>query len=253
MKKRYSEEQIIGFLREAEAGIKVKELCRWHGFSEASFYAWRSKFGGMDVSDARRLELLEAENAKLKKLLAESILENEVTKEALGKKVVTAPARREVVAWMRSKGLSEREALRIVRMSANALRYRPVGDRNAVLRQKIVARARRHRRYGAGMIYLKLRQAGIVVNHKRVERLYAKQKLQIKRRKRKKVSITDRQPLERPDSANTVWSMDLIFDRILNGRPLKIVGVVAIPTSSRPTKGRILRGARCWSGRTSTK
>ena len=85
MKKRYSEEQIIGFLREAESGIKVKDLCRRHGFSEASFYAWRSKFGGMDVSDAKRLKALEAENAKLKKLLAESMLENEVTKEALRK------------------------------------------------------------------------------------------------------------------------------------------------------------------------
>lgn len=86
MKKRYSEEQIIGFLREAESGIKVKDLCRRHGFSEASFYAWRGKFGGMDVSDAKRLKALEAENAKLKKLLAESMLENEVTKEALRKK-----------------------------------------------------------------------------------------------------------------------------------------------------------------------
>ena len=86
MKKRYSEEQIIGFLREAESGIKVKDLCRRHGFSEASFYAWRSKFGGMDVSDAKRLKALESENAKLKKLLAESMLENEVTKEALRKK-----------------------------------------------------------------------------------------------------------------------------------------------------------------------
>jgi putative transposase len=86
MKKRYSEEQIIGFLKEAESGVPVKELCRRHGFSEASFYAWRSKFGGMDVSDAKRLKALEAENARLKKLLAETMLENEVTKEALRKK-----------------------------------------------------------------------------------------------------------------------------------------------------------------------
>jgi len=86
MKKRYSEEQIIGFLKEAESGVPVKELCRRHGFSEASFYAWRSKFGGMDVSDAKRLKALEAENARLKKLLAETLLENEVTKEALRKK-----------------------------------------------------------------------------------------------------------------------------------------------------------------------
>jgi len=86
VKKRFSEEQIIGFLREADRGVPVKELCRKHGFSEASYYLWRSKFGGMEVSDAKRLKALEAENAKLKKLLAEAMLENEVTKEALRKK-----------------------------------------------------------------------------------------------------------------------------------------------------------------------
>ncbi len=86
MKKRFSEEQIIGFLREADAGMPVKDLCRRHGFSEASYYLWRSKFGGMDVADAKRLKALEVENARLKKLLAESILEVEVTREVLRKK-----------------------------------------------------------------------------------------------------------------------------------------------------------------------
>lgn len=86
MKKRFTEEQIIGFLREADAGLEVKELCRRHGFSEASYYLWRSKFGGMDVADAKRLKTLESENARLKKLLAESLLEIEVTREALRKK-----------------------------------------------------------------------------------------------------------------------------------------------------------------------
>ena len=86
MKKRYSEEQIIGFLREAEAGVPIKDLCRRHGFSEASYYLWRSKFGGMSVPEARRLRELETENARLKKLLAEQVLENEVIKDALRKK-----------------------------------------------------------------------------------------------------------------------------------------------------------------------
>ena len=80
MKKRFSEEQIIGFLREADKGVPVKELCRKHGFSDASFYIWRQKFGGMDVPDAKRLRALEAENAKLKKLLAEAILDKEALK-----------------------------------------------------------------------------------------------------------------------------------------------------------------------------
>jgi len=86
MKKRYTEEQIIGFLREADSGLPVKELCRRHGFSEASYYLWRSKFGGMRVPDAKRLKELESENARLKKLLAESMLEIEVTREVLRKK-----------------------------------------------------------------------------------------------------------------------------------------------------------------------
>ena len=86
MKKRFSEAQIIGFLKEADSGVSVKELCRRHGFSEASYYVWRSKYGGMDVSDAKRLKALETENARLKKLLADAMLENEVTTEALRKK-----------------------------------------------------------------------------------------------------------------------------------------------------------------------
>jgi putative transposase len=86
VKKRFTEEQIIGFLREADGGLAIKELCRRHGFSEASYYLWRSKFGGMNVSDAKRLRELETENTRLKKLLAESMLENEVTREALRKK-----------------------------------------------------------------------------------------------------------------------------------------------------------------------
>ena len=86
MKKRFSEAQIIGFLREADAGMAVKDLCRRHGFSEASYYLWWRKFGGLEVSDAKRLKALEQENARLKRLLAEALLEQAVTQEVLRKK-----------------------------------------------------------------------------------------------------------------------------------------------------------------------
>ena len=85
-RKRFTEEQIIGVLKEHELGAKTADLCRKYGISDATFYNWKSKFGGMDVSEAKRLKTLEAENAKLKRLLAESMLDNAALKDLLSKK-----------------------------------------------------------------------------------------------------------------------------------------------------------------------
>jgi putative transposase len=140
--------------------------------------------------------------------------------------VVKAPARRELVRHLTGRGLSERHALRVIGMSASAYRYCPTPDRNQTLREQIVALAHRHRRYGSGMIYLKLRQSGQQINHKRVERLYAETGLQVRRRRRKKVPVSDRQPLGRPQAANQVWSMDFVFDRTGEGRVIKCLTIV---------------------------
>ena len=83
---RYSEEKIIEILRENEAGMTVADLCRKHGMSSAMFYGWKAKFGGMDVSDAKRLKVLEDENAKLKRLLAEAMLDNTALKDLMSRK-----------------------------------------------------------------------------------------------------------------------------------------------------------------------
>jgi putative transposase len=84
-KSRFSEEQIIGILKEAEAGLSPSELCRKHGISDATFYNWRKKYGGLEVSEAKRLKTLEDENARLKKLLAEQMIDNATLKELLAK------------------------------------------------------------------------------------------------------------------------------------------------------------------------
>ena len=139
---------------------------------------------------------------------------------------MSAPARRVLVRQWMDKGLSERRALSVVRMSASALRYAPRPDRNVELRERIVSLAQRHKRYGVGMIYLKLRQEGLLVNYKRVERLYQEAKLQVRRRKRKKVLVGERQPLLRPSQANEVWSMDFVFDRTVEGRVIKCLTIV---------------------------
>ena len=83
---RFKEEQIISILREQESGVKTADVCRKHGISSATFYKWKSTYGGLDVSDARRLKILEAENAKLKRLLAEAMLDNTMLKDVASKK-----------------------------------------------------------------------------------------------------------------------------------------------------------------------
>ena len=83
---RFTEEQIIGILKEHEAGVPIADLCRKHGVSNASLYKWKAKYGGMDVSEARKLKALEDENARLKKLLADAMLDNSALKDLLGKK-----------------------------------------------------------------------------------------------------------------------------------------------------------------------
>ena len=139
---------------------------------------------------------------------------------------MTAPARRELVREMVARGLSERRSLAVVRMSASALRYVPQPDQNVELRARILALAHRYKRYGVGMIHLKLKQDGMPVNYKRVERLYREAHLQVRRRKRKKVPVGQRQPLLRPIRANEVWSMDFVFDRTACGRAIKCLVIV---------------------------
>jgi len=85
-RKRFTDEQIIGILNEQELGAKTADLCRKHGISDATFYKWKSKYGGMEVAEAKRLKALEAENTKLKKLLADAILDNAALKDLLSKK-----------------------------------------------------------------------------------------------------------------------------------------------------------------------
>jgi putative transposase len=139
---------------------------------------------------------------------------------------VSAPARRALVRELVDKGLSERRGLVVAGMSASAYRYTTRPDRNGELREHIQALAHRHKHYGVGMIHLKLRQAGHLVNYKRVERLYQEAKLQVRRRKRKKVAFGERQPLLRPMTANQAWSMDFVFDRTGDGRVLKCLTIV---------------------------
>jgi putative transposase len=120
---RFTEEQIIAILKEHEAGAKTADLARKHGISEATIYNWKAKFGGTDVSEAKRLRALEEENAKLKKLLAEQMLDAAALRELLSKKMVGPAAKRAAVAHLQAvMSLSERRACSIVRADRKMMR-----------------------------------------------------------------------------------------------------------------------------------
>lgn len=157
-KSRFSEEQIIGILKQAEAGVVVAELCRQNAISDATFYKWRSKFGGLAVAEARRIRSLEEENQRLKRLVAELALDNQVLKEVLAKKLVEPAERRLAVRRVvETHDYSERRACK-------ADGHKPIGGSQHLtvtpiyVRLKELAEARR--RFGSPRLLTLLRREG---------------------------------------------------------------------------------------------
>jgi putative transposase len=134
---RFTEEQIIGILREQEAGTTTADVCRKHGISSATFYKWKAKYGGLAVSDAKRLKALEDENAKLKKLLAEAMLDNAMLKDIAAKNVWSAPALQGLRSAVRSS------LRKCIRPLASELLLQPGHDEMRAHRSQQMVRAKR--------------------------------------------------------------------------------------------------------------
>ncbi|WP_395689326.1 IS3 family transposase [Caenimonas koreensis] len=226
-KSRFTEEQIIGFLRQAEAGIPVKELCRKGGFSDQTFYNWRSKYAGMQVSEAKRLRELESENAKLKKLLAEAHLDIHALKGVFRGKALAPRARRAAIeAMVQQYDLSERRACRLVGLSRDCYRNPPVETQlNQQLSAQIVEIAHARRRFGYRRVHDMLRPQFPDVNHKRVYRLYSEASLSVRKRKKAKRPTSERVPLQLAQRVNEVWSMDFVSDSLASGRRIRCLTV----------------------------
>jgi putative transposase len=224
---RFSEEQIIGILKEHEAGVSVADLCRKHGVSDASIYKWKAKFGGLEVSEAKRLKTLEDENTCLKRLLADAMLDNAALKGPLGKEMVTPAGKRKAIAHLvDAYGMSERRACKTIGCCRMTMRYQTTRADDAALRQRMKAIAHERRRFGYRRLHVLLKREGYVINHKKLFRLYREEKLAVRRRGGRKRAIGTRAPMLVPLAPNERWSLDFVSDQLTDGRRFRILTVV---------------------------
>jgi len=185
-KSRFTDEQIIGFLKQAEGGMPVKELCRLGGFSDATFYKWCAKFGGMQAGEATRLREIESQD---------------------GSGTVRA------CRYARLSRTSYREPPSMNKSTAS-------------LSTRIVELAHERRRFGYRRIHDLLSLEGHQVNHKRVRRLYKLANLSVRKRRKVKRPTGERQPLAASQHVNDTWSADFVMDALANGRRIKCLTVV---------------------------
>ncbi|WP_404516113.1 IS3 family transposase [Bradyrhizobium ottawaense] len=215
---RFSDEQIIGILKEHEAGVSVADLCRKHGVSDASIYKWKAKFGGLEVSEAKRLKTLEDENTRLKRLLADAMLDNAALKDLPGKEVVTPAAKRKAVAHLvAAHGMSERRACKAIGCCRMTMRYQTTRADEAGLRQRMRVIAQERRRFGYRRLHVLLKREGYVVNHKKLFRLYREERLAVRRRGGRKRAIGTRAPMTVAMAPNDRWSLDFMSDQLTDG------------------------------------
>nr|WP_087141672.1 IS3 family transposase [Brevundimonas diminuta] len=224
---RFTEEQIIGILRENEAGAKAGELARKHGVSEGTIYAWKAKFGGMSVSDAQRLRALEDENGKLKRLLADAMLDKAALNDLLFKKVVGPAAMRQAVAHLKAAfGVSERRACSIIKADRKSVRYRSCRQPDTALRERLRALAVERRRFGYRRLFVLLRREGEASGKNRIYRLYREEGLTVRKRRSRRRAIGTRAPILVEARPNARWSLDFVHDQFATGRRFRILNVV---------------------------
>lgn len=193
----------------------------------ALFYAWKAKYSGMTVSEAKRLKALEDENAKLKRLLAEQMLDIAAMKELLSKKMVTPVVKREAVAHLKALfGLSERRACQIAGADRKMVRYQSRRAPETALRGRLRDLANERRRFGYRRLFILLRREGEPSGINRIYRLYSEEGLTVRKRKARRKALGTRAPILIEARANARWSLDFVHDQFVCGRWFRVINVV---------------------------
>jgi putative transposase len=185
--KKYTEEQIIAVLKEGEAGAKVAYLCRKYGMSDATYYNWKAKYAGLTVSELKRLEGPRRGKSPSQAYCSRPGAGYPGAQGIALKKLLKPKVKRLAVSHIQeSLGLSERKACWLVNISASVYRYQPKPDNDVTLRQRLRELAEQRKRFGSPRLRILLKREGVVINHKRTERLYHEEGLALRRKRRRK-------------------------------------------------------------------
>ena len=222
---KFTDEQILAIVREGEAGRKVADVVRTHGITEQTYYRWKAKYGGMELSEMQRLKQLEDENRRLKQIVAEQSSTFRGSRRSSQK---SGRPHRAAVGWLvDAQHTSLRRACRLVGLSTATWRYQRRGRvDNVGLLERLQAHATVRARYGDRRLHTLVAREGIVANHKRVHRVYRDAGLQVRRRRRKRLTRADRVPLPPPAGRGERWSMDFMADTLADGRTFRTLNIV---------------------------
>ncbi len=202
-KGKHSEAEMIGALKQLEAGRRAEDVGREMGVSKHTIYAWKAKYGGLDVNEAQRLRQLEDENHRLKKLVADLSLDKEMLKAVIS---------------------SQQRVCGLMQIAVSSFRYRATRS-DEVLRERLVELARKKPRWGYRRLHVLLGCSGERVNHKRVFRVYREAGLAVRRKARKRL-MRDGSPRPQLTAANQEWAADFAHDAMASGRAIRVLSVV---------------------------
>ncbi|HBQ1221632.1 IS3 family transposase [Klebsiella pneumoniae] len=226
-KARFTEHQIIAVLKSVEAGRTVKDVCREAAISEASYYNWKAKYGGMEAADIKKIKDLEDENRRLKQMFADLSLECRALKDVIGKKALKPAIKRELVSYLTAQfAMSLRQACRTLSLSRTVYFYQPDTRRDEPVIHALTELAERYPRYGFKKLFQLLRRQGNTWNHKRVHRIYCLLKLNFRRKGKQRLPVRNPAPLATPQALNQSWSIDFMHDALVCGRRFRTFNVV---------------------------
>jgi putative transposase len=216
-KSRFSESQIVAILNEHDAGVPTAELARKHGIHANTLRLWKAKYGGMDAAGLARLKQLEDENARMRRIIANQTLEIDAMKNVISKNGLGPSQRKDAVKALMAEGLSERAACRLAACPRRTFQYRIRRLDDPRIGERMRAIAAERPRFGWRRINVMLQREGIVLNHKKLRRIYRAEQLQVRARKKRRVRFVRGVKVAYATRPNERWSVDFLHDTLANG------------------------------------